>query len=125
MKSEDKKTARNEKKERGFSKYLASILMFLLFETVAVTLWLTLDNLFYLLNFSYIGICIAIGLAMIAGGWKHARRFVQFAVGSYMLVCLGIISNENMQIEGFWYYLFTGVFEAADEAGAATPAGRQ
>ena len=24
-----------------------------------------------------------------------------------------IISNENMQIEGFWYYLFTGVFEAA------------
>ena len=30
-----------------------------------------------------------------------------------MLVYLGIISNENMQIEGFWYYLFTGVFEAA------------
>ncbi len=30
-----------------------------------------------------------------------------------MLVYLGLISNENMQIEGFWYYLFTGVFEAA------------
>nr|MCR4591367.1 4Fe-4S binding protein [Lachnospiraceae bacterium] len=24
-----------------------------------------------------------------------------------------LICNENMQIEGFWYYLFTGVFEAA------------
>lgn len=30
-----------------------------------------------------------------------------------MLVYLGLICIENMQIEGFWYYLFTGVFEAA------------
>ena len=44
---------------------------------------------------------------------KYARNVVQFAVGLYMLIYLGIISNENMQIEGFWYYLFLGVFEAA------------
>ena len=31
-------------------------------------------------------------------------------VGIYILIYLGLIS-ENMQIEGFWYYLFTGVFE--------------
>ena len=37
----------------------------------------------------------------------------QLLVGSYMLVYLGLICGENMQIEGFWYYLFTGVFEAA------------
>ena len=30
-----------------------------------------------------------------------------------MLVYLGLMSQENMQIEGFWYYLFSGVFEAA------------
>ena len=30
-----------------------------------------------------------------------------------MLVYLGLICGENMQIEGFWYYFFTGVFEAA------------
>ena len=30
-----------------------------------------------------------------------------------MLVYLGVICRENMQIEGFWYYLFSGVFEAA------------
>ena len=29
-----------------------------------------------------------------------------------MLLYLGIISRENMQIEGFWYYLFLGTFEA-------------
>ena len=30
-----------------------------------------------------------------------------------MLVYLGIIDKENMQIEGFWYYLFNGIFQAA------------
>ena len=30
-----------------------------------------------------------------------------------LLPYLGVISRENMQIEGFWYYLFLGVFEAA------------
>lgn len=44
---------------------------------------------------------------------KFARNTVQIVVGLYMLVYLGILSNENMQIEGFWYYLFLGVFEAA------------
>ena len=40
-------------------------------------------------------------------------RIVQLLVGLYMLVYLGLVCRENMQIEGFWYYLFTGVFEAA------------
>ena len=80
------KTEKTEKKKSGIAKFLPSVVMFAVFETVAVSLWLSLDNLFYLLNFSYIGACIAIGLALFAGGWKHARRFVQFAVGSYMLV---------------------------------------
>ena len=43
----------------------------------------------------------------------YARRAAQLLVGLYMLVYLGFICGENMQIEGFWYYLFTGVFEAA------------
>ena len=30
-----------------------------------------------------------------------------------MLLYLGVFSRENMQIEGFWYYLFLGTFEAA------------
>ena len=30
-----------------------------------------------------------------------------------LLPYLGVISRENMQIEGFWYYLFLSVFEAA------------
>ena len=89
------------------------MLLFLLFETVAVTLWLAKGNLFYLLNFSYIGGCLGVGTALFAAGKHYARQFVQWAVGSYMLLYLGVLSRENMQIEGFWYYLFLGVFEAA------------
>ena len=94
-------------------KYMSSLLLFLLFETVALTLWIIKDNLFYLLNFSYIGGCLALGTALFTAGKRYARHFVQLAVGSYMLLYLGIISCENMQMEGFWYYLFLGVFEAA------------
>ncbi len=94
-------------------KYGLSLFILGIFEAVAVTLWLTKDNLFYLFNFSYIGAAIALGLALFVKDYKHARRVVQLLVGLYMLVYLGLICNENMQIEGFWYYLFTGVFEAA------------
>lgn len=101
------------RKNNVFRKYIASLLLFLLFETVAITLWKAKGNLFYLLNFSYIGGCLALGTALFTAGKRYARNFVQLAVGSYMLLYLGVISCENMQIEGFWYYLFLGVFEAA------------
>ncbi len=98
---------------KAIRKYLAPIIFFMIFETVAVTLWLTKDNLFYLFNFSYIGISISLGLFLFIRKNEHARRVTQLLVGLYMLVYLGLICSENMQIEGFWYYLFTGVFEAA------------
>lgn len=94
-------------------KYIAPLAMLLLFEAIAITLWLTLDNIFYLFNFSYIGICLAVGIAFYIKKIKYARNIIQLTVGLYMLVYLGVLSNENMQIEGFWYYLFLGVFEAA------------
>lgn len=94
-------------------KYIPSLIMLSIFSAVGVTLWLTLGNIFYLFNFLYIGGSIALGPFLFAKNVSWARRAVQFLVGSYMLVYLGFISGENMQIEGFWYYLFLGVFEAA------------
>ncbi|WP_101909449.1 hypothetical protein [Marasmitruncus massiliensis] len=90
-------------------KYAFPVLMWVLFETLAATLWLTLDNIFYLFNFSYIGTFLALGIAFYLEKIKYTRSIVQFAVGLYMLVYFGILSNENMQIEGFCYYLFLGV----------------
>ena len=72
-------------------KYTFSIIMFLLFEMIAITLWLTKDNMFYLLNFSYIGTCLALGTALFTPGKSYARHFVQLAVGSYMLLYLILV----------------------------------
>lgn len=94
-------------------KTFSAILLLVGFEAVAIILWLTRQNLFYLFNFSYIGLSIATGVFLLGHNYKHARRVVQLLVGLYMLVYLGFICQENMQLEGFWYYLFTGVFEAA------------
>lgn len=98
---------------RFLKKYYLPIIIFVVFEMIAITLWLTLNNLFYLFNFTYIGSFITLGLVLYIKKFKYARLVVQFAVGLYMFLYLGIISGENMQIEGFWYYLFLGVFEAA------------
>ena len=94
-------------------KYAYAIIIFLIFEAVAVGLWLGLDHIFYLFNFTYIGGFLAFGLVLYANKYKYARLVVQFAVGLYMLVGLGLLDGENMQIEGFWFYLFSGVFQAA------------
>ena len=93
-------------------KYRTSIILFLVFETIAVWLWQATGKLFFLLNFSYIGIWVALGLLLFTEGWKYAREFTQFGVGSYMLVFLGLICRENLQIEGLWYYLLCGVVGA-------------
>ena len=39
---------------KSYKKYLPAVIMFIVFETVAVTLWLTKGNIFYLFNFSYL-----------------------------------------------------------------------
>ncbi len=101
------------KQANKIKKFIVPAMMWLIFETIAITLWLTMKNIFYLFNFTYIGTSLAIGFLLFQFQYKHARRISQFLVGTYMFVYLGLFCNENMQIEGFWYYLFTGVFEAA------------
>ncbi|WP_346996864.1 4Fe-4S binding protein [Coprococcus comes] len=64
------------RKNNVLRKYIASLLLFLLFETVAITLWKAKGNLFYLLNFSYIGGCLALGTALFTAGKRYARHFL-------------------------------------------------
>ncbi len=93
--------------------YLFPLALWVLFEAIAVALGLARGSLFYLLNFSYIGTCVSLGIVFYIKKVKYARNLVQLSVGLYMLVYLGVLSRENMQIEGFWFYLFSGVFAAA------------
>ena len=94
-------------------RFFLPAVMFSIFEAIAVTLWLSLDNIFYFFNFTYIGFFVSLGICLLIAGYKNARIFIQFFIGLYMLVYLGIVCRENMQIEGFFYYIAIGTFEAA------------
>jgi ferredoxin-type protein NapH len=93
--------------------FLLPVIIFLIFETTAIVLWLILGKTFYLFNFTYIGFFVSLGIGLLIARYKNARIFIQFFIGLYMFVYLGIICRENMQIEGFFYYIAIGVFEAA------------
>lgn len=67
-------------------KYLLPVIMLAIFETVAVMLWLTINNLFYLFNFSYIGFSIAMGIFLFIRKYHYARQVTQLSVGLYMLL---------------------------------------
>jgi polyferredoxin len=69
--------------------------------------------MFYLFNFGYIGVSLALGAFLLDRNNKYARMIVQLAIGLYMFAGLGLMGRENMQIEGFWFYLFSGLFQAA------------
>ena len=43
-------------------KYAMPMILFTVFEAVAIALWLAKDNLFYLFNFTYIGASVALGV---------------------------------------------------------------
>ena len=79
-------------------KYAMPVMMLAVFEAVAITLWLTKDNLFYLLNFSYIGMSISLGIFLFIKKYKRVKRVVQLLVGLYMLVYPGLICKENLQM---------------------------
>jgi len=93
------------------------IILFLIFWGIAILFWQLKGNIFFLFNFGYIGTAIAIG----AGAYEllprkkkpGGRRLAQFLVGIYMLGFLGFIKYENMQIEGFFFYLLGGFFAAS------------
>ena len=91
--------------------------MLIVFTAIAVILTVTLNNSFYLFNFLYIGCAVSAGIFLYSAMPKKlkplGRRISLLLVGLYMLIFLGFIEGENMQIEGFWIYLSSGIFAGA------------
>ena len=83
--------------KQSCNKYISPLIILIVFESVAVTLWLTKKNLFYLFNFSYIGLSVSLGILLFIKKYKHARRVVQLLVGLYMLVYLGLICRASLK----------------------------
>lgn len=94
-----------------------AIILFVFFWVIAILFWQLKGNIFFLFNFGYIGTALAVGL----GSYQllprkkkpSGRRLAQFLVGIYLLVFLGLIKYENMQIEGFFFYLLGGIFSGS------------
>ncbi len=95
----------------------APVILIVSFWTIAIVLWQTKGNIFYLFNFGYIGtaVGIGIGLYVVLPSKKKptGRRVAQLLIGIYMLGFLGIIEMENMQLEGFFFYLLSGLFKGS------------
>jgi ferredoxin-type protein NapH len=98
----------------SFAKLRDPLIIGGVFYIVAIVLWLTTDYLFYLFNFVYIGTAIVLGIGLYSAlprkKKSFGRKLSQFLVGGYMLIFLGFIQRENMQIEGFFFYLLSGLF---------------
>lgn len=123
----------NNPNEKQVSKTAAkaltsSLTILIIFGFIAVWLYNPLKpqeegghNLFYLVNFLYIGVAFAIGMLLnnVLPRQKKiwGRRLSQVLVGFYLLIVLGLVGlgnfRENMQIEGFWFFLYAGVFAGA------------
>jgi len=89
----------------------------LTFWAVAIILWKTSGKVFYLFNFGYIGTAVGFGIGLYVllprKNKPIGRRVAQLLIGIYMLGYLGLVNKENMQIEGFFFYLMSGVFGGA------------
>jgi ferredoxin-type protein NapH len=89
----------------------------LLFYAIAIWRFSATGSLFYLYNFGYIGTALGLGIFFNSALPKKkqlwGRRIAQLLIGSYMFVFVGFILRENMQIEGFFFYLHMGIFAGA------------
>lgn len=96
------------------TRFKMPLIMMMIFWIIAVVLWQTTGQIFYLYNFGYIGAALGIGIGLYTALPRRqklwGRRLAQFLIGAYMLGFLGIFQRENMQIEGFFFYLLAGFF---------------
>ncbi len=93
------------------------LILLVSFWLVAIILWQATGTIFLLFNFGYIGTAVGVGIGLYIllprKKKPSGRRFAQLLVGIYMLVFLGFIKKENMQLEGFFFYLLAGLFSGS------------
>ena len=108
MKSEDK---------FDFKELASSLVIVIPFWIVAIFLWRSTGDIFYLFNFIYIGAAIGVGIGVYSALPRKkkplGRKLTLFLIGGYLLVFLGLLKFENLQIEGFFFYLLAGFFSGS------------
>ncbi len=89
----------------------------LVFWTLATVLWQTSGEIMALFFFGYIGTSVGVGLGLYAALPKKkkplGRRLSLLLVGTFLVGFAAIYGQENMQIEGAFFGLLGGVYQAA------------
>ncbi len=102
-------------------KFVPSLVIMAAFYALAVALWKTTGKAFFLANFIIIGTFLGLGFGLWPILKKQnrdiARRITLLLLGSYIFFGVGLgliypnfgnIRAENLQFEGFWFYLLWG-----------------
>jgi len=93
------------------------VTIFVTFWAIGVALWATSGYVQPLFLFGYIGTSLGVGLGLYA--WlpkkkkQRARRLTLVLVGGFLLVFMGLIQSENMQIEWVFFSILAGLGGAA------------
>jgi polyferredoxin len=92
------------------------VIMFV-FLAVGYAMWQSSGYIAAFLFFGYIGASLGIGLGLYATlprkSKPRGRRLTLFLVGLFLFFGAAILGQENMQIEGAFFGLLTGVIQAA------------
>jgi ferredoxin-type protein NapH len=87
------------------------------FWLLGAVLWRSSGYIEALLHFGYLGTTVGGGLGLYTALPKRhkptARKFTLFLAGAYLLGFTGVLNGENIQIEGFFFSLLAGFFQAA------------
>ena len=104
-------------KNFSWNKLLVPCLTAGAFWTLAIALYGVTGELYPLINFGYLGAALGIGLGLYAILPKRqkpiGRRISLLLIGLYLFIFVGLIGQENIQIEGVWWSLLNGTFYAA------------
>jgi polyferredoxin len=94
-------------------KLLLPAVSFGLFWMLGFTLWRTSGFIQPLFLFGYIGTVLGVGLGLYSALPKKkkqwGRRFTLLGVGGGLLVFMGVVQSENLQIEWLFLALFSGL----------------
>ena len=111
-----KKTAR-KKDDFQLKKMLVPGVVMLAFWSLATMMWQSSGEIMALLFFGYIGTSVGLGLGLYAALPRTkkplGRRLALLMVGSFLIGFVGLYEMENIQIEGLFFGLLTGVVQAA------------
>lgn len=89
------------------------IAIFSFFLILSIIAFYASSRIILLFNLLYIGALVSVGVYLYSNNSPHFRNVIQLGIGLFIFVVLGLALKQNLQLSGFFYYLFLGMFQAA------------